>query len=134
MENFKSFFVPQWVKGTSFAIITIVLVISIFFVINFTGKNERDILVIGLSLGQVASSALILLLIAFYSERDITSKRLMDLTFDFIGNSIPNALEDLDVDSPDFYLFGKEKAKRVQSTNTKIRVKKSSQWFCFLRN
>lgn len=127
MENINSFFVPSWVKSLSLGLLILCVVISTYFVVNYIGKNNTDVLVIGLSLTQVSASALIILLIAFYSEQNITPKRLEYAAKDFVEVILPNAFGDLDFETQDFREYSSKLLNQKFFTKTRVKISKHSR-------
>jgi hypothetical protein len=97
MDNRSFLYAPNWVKTTALLVLVGALCASLFVGFSFIGRDgHEDWILASISLAQVAASGLVISLIVFYSERDVSALGLQRRAEGFFYKTLPRAFSLID--------------------------------------
>ncbi len=101
MQTGNFLYAPRWVKVSALVVLSFALLIALVVVIYYVRLDGNDSLIlVAVSLGQVAASGLVIALIVFFSQRDADLKLLRMRIQDFLLVAFPKGLAALDCADP----------------------------------
>jgi hypothetical protein len=93
-------YLPAWVKVVSIAILSLCLIFSMAIALSFIGQPDRsDWILLAMSIAQVTASGLVLSLVVFFSERDLSVSALRQKSEEFSKVHMVNALSKIAFES-----------------------------------
>jgi hypothetical protein len=95
MEIRNIIYLPIWVRLLALVILGIGFVVGVFFAYYFVSSGQggqADYILVALFIAQMAAYGLIIALVVFYSEREVSIDRLLARLDEFLEISLPAGL------------------------------------------
>lgn len=90
----KIIYTPLWLRALAIVVLSTALLISFYAILVFINQTDRETYVLtAMALAQISASGLVLLLIVFYSRREVGMKGIVSKNDLFLSKELPEALK-----------------------------------------
>lgn len=114
--------VPTWVKFASFLVSGFSLLTALALVARLIGSNENDsVILVAMSVVQISLSAIIILMIYFFTERRISIDTIIRETETFLTKEVREAIEGIQFTEP----YDAKKSligRKIEKPHVNVRV------------